>query len=99
MYDPPKPAVKQIPEQFGLEQNYPNPFNPSTTISYQLPKVSSVSLSVFNTLGQQVATLVDEKKEPGYYTVRWNATVPSGIYFYRLHAGEFVETKKMIHLR
>jgi hypothetical protein len=88
-----------IPERFVLAQNYPNPFNPSTTIRYDLPKAANVSFKIFNTLGQPVATLVDERKEPGYYTVQWIASVPSGIYFYRLQAGEFVETKKMILLK
>ena len=87
------------PSSFVLEQNYPNPFNPSTVISYSLPKTSIVSLRIFNTLGQELTTLVNERKEAGYYQVTWNATVPSGIYFYRLQAGEFVETKKMILLK
>jgi hypothetical protein len=88
-----------MPVKFSLAQNYPNPFNPSTTISYSLPKTAFVSLRIFNTLGQEVATLVNEQKEAGYYQVRWNAVVPSGIYFYQLQAGEFVETKKMILLK
>ena len=73
-----------VPNTISLSQNYPNPFNPSTTIRYDLPKAANVSLKISNTLGQLVATLVDEKKEPGCYTVRWIASVPSGIYFYRL---------------
>lgn len=85
-----------VPTTFGLDQNYPNPFNPSTTIHYQVPKQMNVSLRVFNTLGQTVATLVNEQKETGDYQVQWNANVPSGVYFYRLQAGEFMETKKMI---
>ncbi len=94
------PAIDaSFPTVFALGQNYPNPFNPSTTISYQLPKGSNVSLNIFSTLGQLLATLVDDKKEPGYYSVVWNANVPTGIYFYRLQAGEFVDTKKMILLK
>lgn len=86
-----------LPVQYILNQNYPNPFNPSTTIRYELPKAASVLLRIFSTLGQVVGTLVDEKREAGYYQVQWKAAkIPSGIYFYRLHAGEFVETKKMI---
>ena len=85
-----------VPISFELKQNYPNPFNPSTTISYSLPKTANVSLRIFNTLGQEVALLLSEPRSPGYYQVQWNANVPSGIYFYRLQAGEFVETKKMI---
>jgi hypothetical protein len=88
-----------LPEQFALSQNYPNPFNPSTTISYQLPKASRVSLKVFNTLGQQVAMLIDEEKSAGYHQARWDAALPSGVYFYRLQAGGYLETKRMILLR
>jgi hypothetical protein len=86
--------------RFVLSQNYPNPFNPSTTISYDLPKSANVSLTIYNTLGQLVATLVDERKMAGSYQVSWNASyVPSGIYFYRLQAGEFVETKKLVLIK
>jgi len=88
-----------IPSSFELNQNYPNPFNPSTTINYSLPKTANVSLRLFNTLGQEVALLVNDQRSPGYYHVQWNANVPSGIYFYRLQAGDFVETKKMILLK
>jgi hypothetical protein len=80
-----------------LAQNYPNPFNPSTIIGYSIPNTANVSLRVFNTIGQLQATLVDERKEPGYYQAVWSASnVPSGIYFYQLRAGEFVVSKKMI---
>jgi hypothetical protein len=94
-----------VPTRYGLTQNYPNPFNPSTTISFQLSALSIVNLKVFDLLGREVAVLVDETRQPGSYTVQWNAsTMPSGIYFYRLQArptgggqiGEFRETKKMI---
>ena len=86
-----------LPKQFDLTQNYPNPFNPNTTIQFQLPHSSWVSLKMYNTLGQEVALLVDEHKDAGYYQVQWNASkVPSGIYFYRLQAGNFVEVKKML---
>lgn len=87
-----------IPTEFSLQQNYPNPFNPITIISYSLPKTAIVSLQIFNALGQEVASLVNERKEAGHYQVQWNANVPSGIYFYRLQAGEFMETKKMVLL-
>jgi len=73
-----------LPSSISLSQNYPNPFNPSTTISYQLPKASNVSLQIFNALGQRVATLAEGEKEAGFHKVQWNASVPSGIYFYRL---------------
>ena len=89
----------EIPADFALRQNYPNPFNPSTTICYELPKATSVSLRIFNTLGALVAVLVEGYRESGYHQVRWNATVPSGIYFYRLQAGGYLETKKMLLLR
>ena len=96
-------AIQRTPspaEQFVLSQNYPNPFNPSTVINFRIPKFSRVSLKVFNVLGQEVAVLLNEEKASGYYQVRWDAShVPSGIYFYRLQAGEFVETKKAILLK
>ena len=77
----------RVPTAYALAQNFPNPFNPSTTISYSLPKAANVSLSVFNALGQEVAVLVNERKEAGFYQATWNASnVPSGVYFYRLQA-------------
>ena len=89
-----------LPHADMLSPNYPNPFNPSTTIGYSLSRTAVVSLRIFNTLGQLVATLVDGRKEAGYYQVQWSpSNIPSGIYFYRLQAGEFVQTKKMILLR
>ena len=88
------------PGAFTLEQNYPNPFNPSTTIRYGLPKSSHVTLSVFNTLGQRVATLVNENQEAGYHSVRFNGTgVSTGAYFYRIQADNNVETKRLLLLR
>ena len=90
----------RIPREFGLGQNYPNPFNPSTIINYQLSVPGRVVLRVFNSIGQEVAVLVNEKKDAGVYSVRWDAQgAPSGIYFYRLQAGDRLETKKMIYLR
>ena len=88
-----------VPSTFVLQQNYPNPFNPSMFIRYQLPKEERVSLVIFNTLGQRVATLVDEKKKAGMYQVEWRPQLSSGVYYYRLRAGEFVETKKLILLK
>jgi hypothetical protein len=83
-----------------LEQNYPNPFNPSTSISFTLPSKSFVSLKVFDLLGREVATLVNEQKPAGTYTQKWNAAnVSSGIYFYRLQADKFTETKKLVLLK
>jgi hypothetical protein len=88
-----------VPQGFTLGQNYPNPFNPSTAIPYGLPTGSFVSLKVFNTLGQCVATLVEGQKETGQYQVQWTANVPSGIYYYRMQAGHFVETRKLVVLK
>lgn len=86
-----------LPKTFALEQNYPNPFNPSTAIAYQLPAASNVSLKVFDMLGKEVATLVNGRQEAGAYTVNFNANqLSSGIYFYRLQAGNFVQTRKMM---
>jgi hypothetical protein len=106
---------EQIPSAFLLGQNYPNPFNPSTIIHYELPRAVNVSLKIFNTLGQVVATLVDGNKDAGYHQAQWDATVPGGVYFYRLQArptdgrpavglaggqaGEYVETKKMMLIK
>lgn len=96
------------PYSFKLYQNYPNPFNPSTIINYQLPFDNYVTLKVFNMLGQEIATLSSEEKSAGSYNVEWNARqkddgqaegVASGVYFYRLTAGDFVETKKMLMIR
>ncbi|MBI5217182.1 MAG: T9SS type A sorting domain-containing protein [Ignavibacteriae bacterium] len=85
------------PSQFALQQNMPNPFNPVTLINYDLPEDANVSLKVFNILGQEVITLVNEMQLAGYKSVQWNATeVPSGVYFYRLSAGHFSEVKKML---
>jgi photosystem II stability/assembly factor-like uncharacterized protein len=85
---------------FDLTQNYPNPFNPSTTIRYGLPQRSHVLLTVFNTLGQQVATLVQQEEEAGYHDVRFDASgLSSGVYFYRLTAGSFVQTRKLLLLK
>jgi len=85
------------PSHFALEQNYPNPFNPNTTILYELPKVSQVTLSVYDLLGREVAVLVNEMKLPGNYEVRFDASgLVSGVYLYRLNAGSFVQTRKMV---
>jgi hypothetical protein len=86
--------------EFQLEQNYPNPFNPSTVISYQLPVSSDVTMKVYDVLGNEVATLVNEEKPAGSYEVEFSADgLTSGIYFYTINAGSFVETKKMILMK
>ncbi|MBI4547692.1 MAG: T9SS type A sorting domain-containing protein [Ignavibacteriae bacterium] len=89
--------VAELPATFQLFQNYPNPFNPVTVIRYSLIVNSVATLKVFDVLGREVATLVDEKKAPGVYTVSWDASgQPSGVYLYRLQSGKFVDIKKMI---
>lgn len=89
-----------VPYNFSLNQNYPNPFNPSTVISYQLSTPSKVSLKVYDILGDEVATLVNEEKPAGRYSVNFNANrLASGVYFYRMQAGSFAETKKLILLK
>ncbi len=85
---------------FSLFQNYPNPFNPSTTISFVLPSKSFVSLKVFDALGREISVLVSEELSPGTYKQQWNPVgLASGVYFYRLQAGTFTETKKLLLLR
>lgn len=96
-----EPNTRSIPNQYSLEQNYPNPFNPETAINYQLSTSSYVTLKVYDILGNEVATLVDEYQQPGKYKLTFNGLtidkkqLSSGIYFYRLQAGEFNTTKKM----
>jgi hypothetical protein len=86
-----------IPVRFALEQNFPNPFNPTTVVSYQLPAVSDVRLVVYDLLGREVAVLVNEKKAPGTYEVRFDAAgLASGTYIYRLEAGSSVQARKMV---
>lgn len=94
------PAGQTLPKSFSLFQNYPNPFNPATTISFSLPSRSLVSLKVFDVLGREVSILVADKFPAGTYTHQWNAAgLPSGVYFYRLQAGDFIETKRLVLLR
>jgi hypothetical protein len=89
-----------IPDEYSLAQNYPNPFNPTTAIKYQISELSFVTLKVYDVLGNEIAALVNEEKTAGSYEVDFNAkSLTSGVYFYRLQAGSFVETKKMVLLR
>ena len=94
-----------IPDEFALHQNHPNPFNPETYISYQVPKTSQVKIEVFNLLGQHIRTLVDEEKSPGSYKILWNGlddqrqAVSSGVYLYKMQAGDFTAMQKMVFVR
>ncbi|MGD0591620.1 MAG: phospholipase D-like domain-containing protein [Bacteroidota bacterium] len=89
-----------MPARYELSQNYPNPFNPVTSISYQLPSAGHINLKVYDILGREVAILVDEIKPAGTYSVRWEASrFSSGAYFYRLQAGHFVDTKKLVLIK
>jgi hypothetical protein len=94
-----------LPTTFDISQNYPNPFNPTTTIRYQVPKIEKVTIEVYSILGERVKTLVNELIEPGYYEIKWNSNndhnnqVASGVYIYRMIAGGFVKSKKMIILK
>jgi photosystem II stability/assembly factor-like uncharacterized protein len=91
---------RNTPKTFNLAQNYPNPFNPITKISYAIPQNSFVELKVFNLLGQEITTLVNQEKPAGYYEVDFNASnLPTGVYIYKLQAGSFIETRKMILLK
>jgi len=95
-----EPAEDSPPHRFGLLQNYPNPFNPSTTIGYALPKRSHVTLTVFNALGEKVADLVNGELGAGYHEARFDASdLASCVYLYRLQAGDFVQTRKLILLK
>jgi hypothetical protein len=89
-----------LPDQYTLEQNYPNPFNPSTKIKYSITQPSNVVIKVFDILGNEIETLAKEKKSSGTYEITWNAEMlPSGVYFYQLRAGDFIQTRKMILIK
>jgi hypothetical protein len=92
----------EIPNQYLLLQNYPNPFNPSTVITYKLPVSGNVTIKAYDILGNEIATLVDEYKPAGSYNVEFtinNLQLSSGVYFYQLEAGEFIQTRKMILIK
>ena len=89
-----------VPIEFLLFQNYPNPFNPTTSIRYQLPQSGNVKLKVYDLLGKEIITLVEEEKPAGNYEIKFDASnVPSGVYFYSINAGDFSDTKKMILIK
>jgi hypothetical protein len=94
-----------VPELFSLRQNYPNPFNPVTNIEFKLPVTSDVRLSIYNFVGQEINTLVNERTAPGTYRVTWNGLnshgqqVSTGVYFYRLETDQFMDTKKMVIIK
>jgi len=91
---------EEQPLTFALLQNYPNPFNPATVVSYQVPVAGKDQLVVYDMLGREVSVLVDEKKGPGSYEAKFDATgLSSGVYFYRMHAGDFVQARKLLLVR
>jgi hypothetical protein len=90
----------RMPDDYSLSQNYPNPFNPVTKIDFSIPLRSRVELNIYNTLGEKAAVLVNEEMETGHHQVAFDASdLPSGVYFYRIIAGEFNQTKKLILLK
>jgi xylan 1,4-beta-xylosidase len=95
-----KPAGSPMPQSYNLEQNYPNPFNPTTRISFSLPLKSYASLKIFDVMGREVSTLVSGEVAAGTHNCEWNGSAcPSGTYFYRLHAGSYMETKRLTLLK
>ena len=94
-----------IPMEFALHQNYPNPFNPVTTLRYDLPENGLVNITIYDMLGRQVKTLINQIQDVGYRSVIWDATndygkpVSAGIYLYQIQAGEYISTKKMVLLK
>ena len=96
---------KSIPIEFALHDNYPNPFNPTTQIRFDIPKMTNVSLTIYNMLGQKIRTFNMQNAPAGYHGFNWNATndlgasVSAGVYLYQLHTDEFSKTKKMILLK
>ncbi len=94
------PEITSLPAIFNVAQNFPNPFNPITTIHYDLPQRSNVQITIYDLLGREITTLVSETQDAGYRSVRWDATnVASGMYFYQIKAGDYIQTKKMLLLK
>ena len=95
-----KKGDRHIPQHLSLSQNYPNPFNPSTSLAFDLPRTSIVTLKIYNMLGEEVATLVSDRLSAGSYSYEWDASsLASGVYIYRLEAEGFVQTRKMILMK
>jgi hypothetical protein len=93
-------VILSAPKAYKLEQNYPNPFNPATLISFTLPEDGFTSLSIFNSLGQEVKSLVSDNLEAGYHQFNFNAVnLTSGVYYYKLESGDFVKINKMVLLK
>jgi len=93
-------AQPTLPKEFALFQNFPNPFNPVTTLSYDLPRDSRVILKLFNLLGEEMITLVNEDQKGGHKSIIWDASdFASGVYFYRIQASDFVSVRKMLLLK
>jgi Secretion system C-terminal sorting domain len=91
---------QEVPREFRLEQNYPNPFNPATKITYSIPEAGYVSIKIYDMLGHEVAALIDEIKQPGKYSIVWDASgFAGGIYFYKLASEQFTSTKKMVLIK
>ncbi len=91
---------QQVPTSYESDQNYPNPFNPSTSIGFSLPEVQFVTLKIYDMLGKETASLMNNVMNAGTHTVQWNAAnIPSGVYFYRLTAGPYAMTKKLLLMR
>ena len=89
-----------MPKHFVLEQNFPNPFNPTTVVSYQLPVASDVRLAVHDMLGREVSVLVNERRDAGVHEVKFDGSnLASGVYFYRIQAGDFTQTKRLLLLK
>ncbi|SVA91147.1 uncharacterized protein METZ01_LOCUS144001, partial [marine metagenome] len=94
-----------IPVEFALRQNYPNPFNPVTTLRYDLPENAMINITIYDMLGREVKTLINQTQDAGYKSVIWNATndygkpVSAGIYLYQIQAGKYISTKKMVLLK
>ena len=94
-----------LPDVYALHQNFPNPFNPITTLRYDLPENSLVSITIYDIMGREVKSLINQTQDAGFRSVLWNATndygkpVSAGVYLYQIQAGEFVQTKKMVLLK